>query len=186
MSLPSEQDAVIRRSAAVKHFSPASLTPRQAGAQTSVRIINESIICHTSARPAGARGELRRRAGRGGGWRGWGVYAKGCGSPTGFWHAATAIALSLVTDMQCVSAAGQRVCKYNSTQAKNFYKHIIYKDFGGGGEAGTHYCTVVILHHLKQSGSGFNCAPYRGFFVLAGKIQMGTKQTDNLRQLAFG
>ena len=32
------------------------LAGRQAGPETSVHIINESIICHTCARPAGAEG----------------------------------------------------------------------------------------------------------------------------------
>lgn len=95
------------RSAAVKHSSPARLTQCQAGAQTSAHIINESIICHTGARPAGAPWRW------GGSWERVWYMQTAVGSPQGLWHAATAVALSLMTDMQSVSAAGQWVHKYN-------------------------------------------------------------------------
>lgn len=46
----------------------------ETGPETSVHIINESIICHTCARPAGVEGEVRETESE---------YAEDLGSPQG-------------------------------------------------------------------------------------------------------
>lgn len=90
VSLAGEQDAAIR------------LEPKH----LFTLLMNQLYV----ARVRGLQGHCGGGALEGGGALGGGggsVYAKGCRSPAGVWHAATAIALSLMTDMQSVSAAGQ-------------------------------------------------------------------------------